>query len=106
MSSSTAILTCWPLAAIWSLSTRLWEPNTNPLNVLRDLQRKIGALCRGYPATRTKRSSPSIAGEYPVSHSAYSSECSDYRLHARHLVSVHWWRRSGQTPPVSKVFHE
>src|ERR1700756_5377867 len=36
---------------------------------------------------------------------AYQSESADHRLHERHWVSVHWCRQTGQTPPVSKVFH-
>jgi len=39
-----------------------------------------------------------------VSYFAYQSEYGDQRLHERHWVSLHWWRQTGQTPPVSNVF--
>jgi hypothetical protein len=47
-----------------------------------------------------------ILADAPRCHRGYQSECADQRVQERQCVLVHWWRHTGQIPPVSNVFHE
>src|ERR1700730_12770508 len=60
---------------------------------------------RFYTASVIIRSEEVKLQQTMVSYFVYQSECGDHRLQARHWVSVHWCKQTGQTPPVSKVFH-